>query len=619
MSDILTNFQFLAKKKRAKSFAFCPLFLFTLNFYVKILLMDKNSKIYKIRHSFSHLLAIAILEKFPDAKIVSGPPTETGFFYGVDFGKEKVEEKDLKDFQKKIKKLISQNLAFIKEEKTKEELLEFYKNNEYKKEITEDKAKDGKPLTIYKTGENFFDLCSGPHVEHSADLPIDSFRIDKISGAYFKADEKRPMLTRIYGTAFETKEGLENHDKMLKEAEKRDHRKIGKKLDLFTFSDLVGSGLPLFTPKGTLMRNLITEEIEKIQKNFGWQKVTIPHITKKDLYEKSGHWEKFGDELFKVSGKTDQEFVMKPMNCPHHTQIYSANPRSYKDLPLRFSENGVVYRDEQQGELLGISRVRAITQDDGHSFCTPEQVEEEISNIILIIKKFYTKFEMFDEKNLSVSLSISDPKKPEKYMLEDGLFKKAEEILEKIAIKENLPYKKIEGEAAFYGPKLDFHFKDALGRSWQLATAQLDFSMPKRFDLLYTDSDGQKKNPVMIHRAIAGSLERFMSVMIEHFAGEFPFWLCPVQVSVIPIAENLNQKAKEITKFLEENNFRVESDYSKESFGKKVRSAKEQKIPYFIIVGERDPEGKFTLESRDSEEKLVLTPEEILEKFEKEN
>ncbi len=332
------------------------------------------------------------------------------------------------------------------------------------------------------------------------------------------------MLQRIYGLAFETPEELSQYKEMIVEAKKRDHRKIGKELDLFTTSELIGSGLPLFTPKGTAMRKAIMNNIDSLQKEFGWEKVTTPHITKPELYKISGHWDKFGDELFKVQGKNGSEFVMKPMNCPHHTQIFASSPKSYKDLPVRYTENGIVYRDEQAGELSGLIRARHITQDDGHAFCTPEQIEFEIKNIISIIEDFYNNLGMLKEGKYWVSLSVHNPETPEKYMIdEDGLFLQAEKILEDIAIAKKIPYQKIVGEAAFYGPKLDFQFKDALGREWQLGTVQLDFSMPKRFGLEYTDKDGQKKTPVMIHRAIAGSLERFMAIMIEHTAGAFPF------------------------------------------------------------------------------------------------
>jgi len=581
--------------------------------------MEKNTQIFKIRHSLAHILAIAVLDKYPKTKITIGPVIENGFYYDFDFGDIKISDSDLKDFQKKMKKIISQKLDFEKIEVSKDEALEKFKNNEYKTELINEIADTGKTITLYRTG-NFEDLCQGPHVKNTSEISTDAFKITKVAGAYWRGDEKNKMLTRIYGVAFENKEELKEYEQKILEAEKRDHRKLGKELQLFTFSEKVGAGLPLFTPKGTLMRELIVEKISKLQKELGWQRVTIPHITKSDLYKTSGHWDKFKDDLFHVHGKSDTEFVMKPMNCPHHTQIFDAFPKSYRDLPIRYAENTMVYRDEQAGELLGLSRVRAITQDDGHAFCTPDQIQQEVKNIVSIIKSFYTDLGMFEDGKYWVSLSIMDPKHPEKYLNEDGIFEKAQDILEEIAKNENLPYKRVEGEAAFYGPKLDFQFKDAIGREWQLGTVQLDFSMPKRFNLEYTDQNGEKQTPIMIHRAIAGSLERFMSVIIEHFAGEFPFWLSPVQAKIIPVGDFANKYADNIFNELKNNNFRVEFDDSKNGFGKKVRQAKKEKIPYFIIIGEKDIEAnKITLEIRDKENSEQLTLEEILEKFKKED
>ena len=408
------------------------------------------------------------------------------------------------------------------------------------------------------------------------------------------------MLCRIYGLAFDTKEELEQYEKQQAEARERDHRKIGKEMDLFTFSDLVGSGLPLFTPKGALMRNLVVERINAIQKKYGFHPVWIPHIAKDDLYKTSGHWEKFGDELFKVKGKGDTAFVMKPMNCPHHTQIYASQARSYRDLPIRYVEATTNYRDEQPGELLGLSRVRSLTQDDGHVFCTIEQAKQEAKNIVDVIRTFYTQLELFHDDSYWVSLSVRDPKNPDMYLGDAAAWDQSESILESVASEEGLNFKKVEGEAAFYGPKLDFMFKDALGREWQLATIQLDLNMPKRFGLEYTDKDGQKKTPVMIHRAIAGSLERFLSVLIEHFGGNFPLWLAPVQLRVIPVAEAHIEYAKKVHDELVGVDLRAELDDSSESMGKKIRAAKLERLPFFIVVGDKEVADKqVTLESRD--------------------
>ncbi len=557
---------------------------------------DKNS-LDGVRHSLAHLLAIAVLEQDPKAKLGIGPTIDNGFYY--DFELSEGYTPDLSALKKRMQKLIKEKLDFTGKEVTVDEAKKLFADQPYKQELLAEFAEEGKTLTAYTTGD-FTDLCKGGHVENTSEIQIDAFKLTHIAGAYWRGDEKNKMLTRIYGIAFNTKDELKAYEAMLLEAKKRDHRKIGKELDLFTFSDLIGSGLPLFTPKGTAMRTAIIDKIQNLQKQFGYEAVSIPHITKKDLYETSGHWEKFGDELFKVKGASDAEFVMKPMNCPHHTQIYASQPRSYKDLPIRYAEATMVYRDEQAGELLGLSRVRSITQDDGHAFCRMEDIEGEAHNIVSIIKDFYSLLGMFNEGDYWVSLSVRDPKTPEKYLGDEEKWKMAEEMLEKVAKEAHLDYKKVEGEAAFYGPKLDFMFKDALGREWQLGTIQLDFVLPERFNLTYTDSDGVKKTPVIIHRAIAGSLERFMSVIIEHFAGNFPLWLSPVQIKIIPIADVHNEYARGVYDTLVEAGIRVEIDDTKEGFGKKVRAGKVQKIPYMIIIGEEEvSSNQITLESRD--------------------
>lgn len=566
----------------------------------------------KKRHSLAHLLAAAVKKIYPDSKITLGPEIENGFYYDIDFGDETISNKELKTIQKTMKKIANSWSNFKEKKVTAKEALDFFTGNEYKIELINEIVERGEEITLYTSGD-FTDLCRGGHVDDFSKINMSTFKLDRVAGAYWRGDEKNRMLTRIYGLAFNTKEELDEYLKMREEAKKRDHRKIGKELELFTFSDLVGSGLPLFTPKGTKIRELITEKIWELQDKFGWKRVTSPHITKKELYEVSGHWEKFGDELFKVKGKSDVEFVMKPMNCPHHTQIFKAFPKSYRDLPIRYGENGVVYRDEQAGELLGLSRVRSITQDDGHAFVTPDQIKEEVKNIVSIIKDFYTSLEMLDN-NYWVSLSVMDPKTPEKYMNEDGIFEKAEAILEEIAKEENLPYKRIEGEAAFYGPKLDFQFKDALGREWQLGTVQLDFSMPRRFELEYTDHNGEKQTPIMIHRAIAGALERFMAVMLEHVAGWLPLFLAPTQIAIIPIKDDVHgEYAEQVKKALLDKDVRVELwDCDHDGFGKKVRRAKNEKLPYWIIIGDEEMEKKtITVESKDESQKGIKLEEFI--------
>jgi len=579
--------------------------------------MEKE-KLFKKRHSLAHLLAIAVLDKYLDAKLAIGPVIENGFYYDFEFPSSSPTPEDLKDIQKRMKKLVLKKLDFEVKELSESEAKEIFKDQPYKLELIEEIAKKGEKITTYKTGD-FIDLCEGPHIKNTSEINTDAFKLQKLAGAYWRGDEKNKMLTRIYGLAFETKEELLEYLKMQEEAKKRDHRKIGKEMDLFVFSELVGSGLPLFTPKGTLLRDLIVQKIQNIQREFGYQKVTIPHITKKDLYETSGHWKKFGDELFRVKGKQDTEFVMKPMNCPHHTQIFAGRPRSYKELPLRYAETTMVYRDEQQGELLGLSRVRSITQDDGHVFCAISQVKEEIKNIIKVIEAFYTSLDMFSDGKFWVSLSVRDKKELEKYLGDEKKWETAESVLEDIVKEEKLPYRKVEGEAAFYGPKLDFMFKDALGREWQLATAQLDFVMPERFKLEYIDKDGKKKTPVMIHRAIAGSLERFLSVIIEHFAGAFPFWLSPVQVKILPIAQAHKKYAREVFEKLKEEGVRVELDDSDESLGKKIRNGKIEKVPYMLVIGDKEKEKNLVMvESRDKGQIGQKSIEEFLEDIQKE-
>jgi len=577
--------------------------------------MNQNLE-YK-RHTLAHLLAAAVKDQYPHAKLTLGPAIDTGFYYDIDFSDGVAPgEDDLKGIQKGMKKLINKWTEFTHEEVSAEKAREVFTDNQFKLELIAEIEKKGEPITLYTCG-GFTDLCRGGHCENpKAELAMDAFKLNKISGAYWRGDEKNPMLTRIYGLAFATKDELVAYEEQLRQAKERDHRKIGKELDLFTFSELVGPGLPLFTPNGTMMRDLIVEKIMTIQAKYGYSKVTIPHITKSDLYKISGHWEKFGDELFKVKGKSDAEFVMKPMNCPHHTQIFDSRPRSYKELPIRYAETTMVYRDEQAGELIGLGRVRSITQDDGHVFCTLDQIDQEVENIVLVIKEFYQSLNMYEEGKFWVSLSVSDPNNPERYLGDKDNWKQAEAMLENVAKKLELPYKRIEGEAAFYGPKLDFMFYDAIGRERQLATAQLDFVMPERFGLTYTDNEGNKQQPVMIHRAIAGSLERFMAIMIEHFAGNFPLWLAPKQIAIIPVAETHNQYATAIHNMLIAAGFRSEIDTTNESMGKKIRAAKSMRLPYFIVIGDTEVANKtITLESRDTGESVTITDDDLLQKL----
>ncbi len=576
-----------------------------------------NEQLEHKRHSLAHLLAGAVLKIYPNAKLTLGPAVADGFYYDIDFGADKVTDENLKDIQKQMKKLLNTWDSFEGQEISENEAKKLFAGNEYKLELINEIVTKGEKITVYRSGD-FVDLCRGGHIDSMKNVDPDSFKLDRVAGAYWRGDENNKMLTRIYGIAFDTKEELNDYLKTREEAKERDHRKLGKELDLFTFSEKVGQGLPMFTPKGTAMRNAIVKKIYEIQNEHDVQEVWIPHITKNDLYKTSGHWEKFKDDLFHVKGR-ESDFVMKPMNCPHHTQIYASQPRSYKDLPIRYVEATTVYRDEQSGELMGLGRVRSITQDDGHTFCTNEQIENEVKIIINVIKKFYSELGLLKEGNYRVVLSFRDPKNPDKYLGDSGVWEESQKALEKIAKEEKLNYSIAIGEAAFYGPKIDFMFNDALGREKQCGTVQLDFNMPARFELEYTDKDGKKKTPVMIHRAIAGSLERFLSIAIEHFAGNFPFWMSSVQVRIVPVAEAHFDKAKEIKKLLREKNYRVELDLSDESFGKKIRNTKKEKIPYTIIIGDKDLEAeKVTLESRDKGQVGQLAIEEVVQRFEKE-
>ncbi|PCI24784.1 threonine--tRNA ligase [Candidatus Peregrinibacteria bacterium] len=546
------------------------------------------------RHDLSHILAAAVQQLFPEVQLGIGPDTDNGFYY--DFAVETpFQPEDLRKIEKAMRKLQSQSIAFEQYNMPVDEAIAFLKesNQDLKVELAEDLKKDGETeLSFYKNA-GFVDMCKGPHMEHT-NQSTKHFMLSSLAGAYWRGDATRQMLQRIYGVAFETKDELEAYKEMMKEAKKRDHRVLGKKLGLFTFSEKVGAGLPLFTQKGTMIRNLIVKEIQDLQKKYGYgmSDVCIPHIAKRDLYECSGHWDKYKDDIFHVRGKGETQFVMKPMNCPHHTQIFAASAHSYRDLPIRMTEVTTNYRDELPGELLGLSRVRSITQDDGHIFCTIDQVKQEANTIVQIIRDFYTKLGMFEEGNYWVSLSVRDSKDLSKYLGDTKNWDTAERMLQEVADENGLNYKRIEGEAAFYGPKLDFMFKDAIGREWQLATIQADFVMPERFELEYTGEDGEKHRPVMVHRAIAGSLERFMSVLIEHFAGAFPAWLAPIQVSLCPVADVHEDYAREVKSELEKNNIRVEILDSRMSLGKRIRTAEMQKIPYMITIGDEEVSAK---------------------------
>ena len=565
-----------------------------------------------IRHSLAHLLGASILELYPGSKITLGPAIDSGFYYDIDVNG-KITDADLLNIESKMRELVKSWKTFDKKVLTKEEALEFFKGNEYKEELINEIVSKGEEITVYTSG-NFSDLCRGGHVEDTKNINLDAFKLEKVAGAYWRGNEKNKMLTRVYGLAFLTKEELDAYVSQQEEAKKRDHRKLGAELGLFVISDLVGAGLPLIKPKGMIIRSEIESYLWDLHKEKGYYKVWTPHITKINLYETSGHAAKFGNELFRVKGG-DEEFFMKPMNCPHHMQIFSDNQFSYRDMPVRYFEPATVYRYEKAGQLSGLTRVRSITQDDGHLFCRISQIGKEVSTIVSIIKQFYTTMGMFDGYWVRLSVRGDDMSK---YLGNDDVWDQAEEALEKAAKENQLNYKTGRDEAAFYGPKLDFMFKDAIGREWQLATIQCDFNLPEKFKLSFKNEKGEDERPVVIHRAISGSLERFMGVMIEHFAGTFPTWLSPVQVIVLPVSEHQKEYASDIFNELKTQNIRVEIDDSNESLGKRIRNAKMQKVPYLIVVGDKEKEGKvITVEAR-MEKIEGITTEKFLEKLNKE-
>lgn len=534
------------------------------------------------RHSLAHLLAAAVLELHPDAKRAIGPAIENGFYYDFEFSKP-ITDTDLPIIEAKMRKILPTWDTFDGQEVDEKKARAAFKDNPFKLELIEEVVGKGEKLTLYTSG-NYMDLCRGGHAGSAKEIDPDSFKLSHLAGAYWRGDEKNPQLTRIYGLAFDTKEELDTYVTMMEEAKKRDHKILGPQLDLFVFSDLVGAGLPLFTPKGTVIRNLLDTYVWELRKKAGYQQVDIPHLTKKDLYETSGHWEKFKDDLYKVRTREGHEFAIKPMNCPHHTQIYARRPWSYRELPQRYANTTRVYRDEQSGEVGGLTRVLSITQDDAHVFARMSQAKEEFLKVWNIVEQFYKTFGL----ELRVRLSLHDPAHPEKYIGDPAKWEEAERILKEIASEKTMDSFEGIGEAAFYGPKLDFLGKDALGREHQVATIQVDMNMPERFNLVCVNEKGEKERIVMIHAAIMGSIERFMAVIIEHFTGAFPTWLAPVQVTILPISDNQNGYAEEIAQKLEAVDIRVEKNFENETIGKKIRAAEIMKVPYLLIVGAKE-------------------------------
>lgn len=592
-----------------------------------------EDQLYAMRHSLAHIMASAVQKLWPEAKFGVGPVVENGFYYDIDIDGVKISEDDFKKIEKEMRRIVAEKQEFVCEKCAIDEAISWAKQarQPYKTELLNDLKRAGTTVakdldasefgtiasgdsaldevTFYTNGD-FKDLCRGPHVANTSD--VGAFKLMRVAGAYWRGKETNPQMQRLYGVAFATKQELDEHLTMLEEAKKRDHRKLGRELDLYTTSNLVGAGLPMFTPRGTVLRELLSGYSNQLREKHGFEKVWTPHITKKDLYEKSGHWAKFGEELFLVkSQETSDEMTLKPMNCPHHTQIFASKQRSYRDMPVRFLETTTVYRDEKTGELGGLSRVRSITQDDSHVFCRPDQIGGEIDGLINSANELYSSIDM----TLSIRLSYRD--ETDAYLGDVELWKTAQAQLKSAVEASGLDYYEQEGEAAFYGPKIDFMATDAIGREHQVATIQLDFVQPGRFELEYTDESGEAVQPVMIHCALLGSIERFMSVFIEHTAGWFPFWVAPEQVRILTVNDTVSDYVDEITTVLSEvvlmkpvkyNEVRFTTDARNESLGKKIREATAMKIPVQLIVGPKDKEAReVSVRTQAGEEKVALS------------
>ncbi len=547
--------------------------------------MAKEVSIENIRHSFAHVLAAAVGKLYPKAEFGIGPVIENGFYY--DFGKIKIADEDLPKIEEEMRKIASSKHTFKKELWTSQKAVAHFKKlkQPFKLELIKD-LKVKKVGMVY-TGDAFLDLCRGGHIKNTSELSLNAFRLTHVAGAYWRGDEKKPMLTRVYGVAFQTREELDKYIRLQEEAKKRDHRVLGKELGLFVFSDLVGPGLPLYTPKGAAILKKIKEYSLELRKEIEYQEVQTPQINKAELFRISGHYDKYKDAMFHVrSNFTQEEYFMKPMNCPQHTQLFASEPRSYKDMPVRFADFALLYRDEKPGELNGLSRLRAFSQDDGHSFCREDQIEEEFNRVLSAVEKAMKMYGM----NYWVRLSLRDEKNKKKYLGDDTVWKKSQATLKNLLGKRGVVYKEAEGEAAFYGPKMDLMAKDSLGREWQLSTIQLDLNMAGRFGLEYIDENGKKQTPVMIHAAIVGSPERFLGVLIEHYAGAFPLWLAPEQIWILPVSDKFVEYATEVKlKFLEaDTDLRIQIHSENETLGKRIRKGEIMKIPYLIIVGEKE-------------------------------
>ncbi len=591
-----------------------------------------EDQLHVMRHSLAHITAAAVQRLWPEAKFGVGPVVENGFYYDIDLGETKISEANFPKIEKAMRGIIEYGDDFERLEMPIDQAINWSKENHqpYKEELLNDLKRSGttvakdldvselglatdgdvavENISFYKNG-NFVDLCRGPHVANTKDVGV--FKLLRVAGAYWRGKETNPQMQRLYGVAFATQEELDQHLEMLEQAKLRDHRRLGRELDLYTMSPLVGAGLPLFTPRGTVLRDIFAQYSNQLRQAFGFEKVWTPHITKQELYEASGHWAKFGDELFLVtSQETDDKMALKPMNCPHHTQIYASRPRSYRDLPVRFLETTTDYRDEKTGELGGLSRVRSLTQDDSHVFCRSDQIQVEINNLLSSARELYSSIDM----PLRVRLSYRDDS--DAYLGEQSLWESAQTQLKAAVIANGLEYFEQDGEAAFYGPKIDFMATDAIGRTHQVATVQLDFVQPGRFGLVYTDNEGNAQTPVMIHCALLGSIERFLSVLIEHTTGWFPFWAAPEQIRILTINDTLLDYVEEIKQILggtvlmkpvKYNELRYTLDDRNESLGKKIHEATTWKIPVQLIVGQKDKDGReVSVRTQSGEEKVAL-------------
>ena len=584
---------------------------------IKLPKTSESDHLKRIRHTTSHVMAMAVQKLFPQAQVTIGPWTETGFYYDFDVP-EPFTDKDLKDIKKEMVKIINKKLPVMREEVSREEAEKRIKaiNEPYKLEIL---AGIQEPITLYHLGDAWWDLCAGPHLNNTSELDPKAIELETVAGAYWRGDENKAQLQRIYGTAWENPQQLAEYKRRKEEALKRDHRKLGKELGLFIFSDSVGPGLPLWTPKGTLIRSLLEDFLKKEQLKRGYLPVVTPHIARVDLFKISGHWQKYKEDMFPMMADDEESaskeigFVLKPMNCPFHIQIYKSDLRSYRELPMRLAEFGTVYRYEQSGELGGLTRVRGFTVDDSHLFVTPEQLDKEFLSVVDLI---LTVFKSLQLKNFKARLSFRDPES-DKYIGSDEAWEKAESAIRKAVQTLGMDYFEAPGEAAFYGPKLDFIFQDALEREWQLGTVQVDYNLPERFELEYVAEDGNRKRPVMIHRAPFGSLERLIGILIEEYAGDFPLWLAPVQIRLLPVSDSQLDYAKEVTAKMQLLGIRAETDTSGERLGKMIRNAETAKIPVMAVVGAKEMEGNsLSIRTRATGDLGVISVEEVVAKLE---